>query len=100
MTLTRRQREVLDHITAFIQDRRYSPSLQEIADHFGFSSPATIHKHVTNLITKGYLTRDWNRSRSIDVVGQAPRPVPMVHPCPTCGTMLARQVLAPVGEES
>lgn len=74
MALTRRQREVLDFITEFIDTRRYSPSLEEIAEHFGLSSVATVHKHVTNLEKKGFIRRDWNRSRSIDVVqDQAPR---------------------------
>ncbi|MEM7246615.1 MAG: transcriptional repressor LexA [Acidobacteriota bacterium] len=67
MALTKRQREVLDFITDFIQSRRYSPSLDEIKDHFGLSSVATVHKHVSNLEEKGFIRRDWNRSRSIDL---------------------------------
>lgn len=67
MALTRRQREVLDFITDFIRTKRYSPSLEEIAAHFGLSSVATVHKHVTNLEKKGFIRRSWNRSRSIDV---------------------------------
>jgi len=73
MALTRRQREILDFITEFIGSRRYSPSLEEIAEHFGLSSVATVHKHVSNLEKKGFIRRDWNRSRSIDLV--APEPV-------------------------
>ena len=34
----------------------------------GLSSLATVHKHVTNLEKKGLLTRDYNRSRSIDLL--------------------------------
>jgi repressor LexA len=68
MALTRRQREVLDFITDFIQSKRYSPSLEEIADHFDLNSVATVHKHVSNLEKKGFIRRDWNRSRSIDVL--------------------------------
>jgi repressor LexA len=71
MALTRRQREVLDFITDFIRTKRYSPSLEEIAQHFGLSSVATVHKHVTNLEKKGFIKRAWNRSRSIDVAGPA-----------------------------
>ena len=71
MALTRRQREILDFITEFIATRRYSPSLEEIAEHFGLSSVATVHKHVSNLEQKGFIKRDWNRSRSIDVVAES-----------------------------
>lgn len=74
MALTRRQREVLDFIEDFIRTKRYSPSLEEIAKHFGLSSVATVHKHVVNLEKKGFIRRDWNRSRSIDVA-PPPRPV-------------------------
>ncbi len=66
--LTRCQREVLDFITEFIRARRYSPSLEEIAVHFGLSSVATVHKHVSNLEQKGYIKRWWNRGRSIEVI--------------------------------
>jgi repressor LexA len=68
MALTRRQREMLDFIAEFIRTKRYSPSLEEIAAHFGLSSVATVHKHVSNLERKGFIKRSWNRSRSIDLV--------------------------------
>ena len=68
MALTRRQREILDFIAAFIGQKRYSPSLEEIAAHFGLSSVATVHKHVSNLERKGFIRRSWNRSRSIDLL--------------------------------
>jgi repressor LexA len=68
MALTRRQREILDYIADFIRTRRYSPSLEEIAEHFGLSSVATVHKHVSNLEKKAFIRRSWNRSRSIDLI--------------------------------
>src|SRR5688572_403541 len=68
MALTRRQREILDFIAEFIRTRRYSPSLEEIAAHFGLSSVATVHKHVSNLEKKAFIRRSWNRSRSIDLI--------------------------------
>ena len=81
MALTRRQREILDFITEFIASRRYSPSLEEIAEHFGLASVATVHKHVSNLEKKGCIKRDWNRSRSIDVLADdAPRPAGLAAP--------------------
>lgn len=75
MGLTRRQREILDYVSQFIERHGYSPSLEEIGRHFGLSSVATVHKHVTNLVQKGLLRRVWNQNRSLEVVREdaAPR---------------------------
>jgi repressor LexA len=68
MAITRRQRQVYDFISDFVQSRGYSPSFEEIGEGLGLSSLATVHKHVSNLEQKGLLRRDYNRSRSIDVL--------------------------------
>src|SRR5882762_7550470 len=68
MAITRRQRELYDFISRFVAEKGYSPSFEEIAEGLGLSSLATVHKHVSNLEKKGLLTRDYNRSRSIDLV--------------------------------
>jgi repressor LexA len=68
MAITRRQRELYDFISEFVQKNQYSPSFDEIREGMGLNSLATVHKHVTNLERKGLLTRDYNRSRSIDLV--------------------------------
>jgi len=68
MALTKRQRQVYDFIASFVQRQGYSPSFEEIGDGLGMSSLATVHKHITNLEKKGLLKRDYNRSRSIDVL--------------------------------
>ncbi len=67
MALTRRQREVLDVIREFIGRQGYSPSLEEIGAELGLSSVATVHKHVTLLVEKGYVRRTWNQNRSIEM---------------------------------
>ena len=68
MAITRRQRQVYDFIANFVQSHGYSPSFEEIGGGLGLSSLATVHKHITNLEKKGLLRRDYNRSRSIDVL--------------------------------
>jgi repressor LexA len=68
MALTKRQRQVYDFIADFVQRKGYSPSFEEIGSGLGLSSLATVHKHITNLEKKGLLRRDYNRSRSIDVL--------------------------------
>jgi repressor LexA len=68
MAITKRQRQMYDFISDFVQKHSYSPSFEEIGDGMGLSSLATVHKHVSNLEKKGLLTRDYNRSRSIDLL--------------------------------
>ena len=68
MAITKRQREIYDFIARFVAERGYSPSFEEIGEGTRLSSLATVHKHITNLEKKGLLKRDYNRSRSIDVL--------------------------------
>jgi len=68
MAITKRQRQVYDFIAEFVQRNNYTPSFQEIGDGLGLSSLATVHKHISNLEKKGLLSRDYNRSRSIDLL--------------------------------
>ena len=68
MAITRRQHELYDFLSRFVAEKGYSPSFEEIKEGMGLSSLATVHKHVTNLEKKGLLTRDYNRSRSIDLI--------------------------------
>jgi len=68
MALTRRQKQVYDFISGFVDKNGYSPSYEEIADGLGLSSLATVHKHISNLEEKELLRRDYNRSRSIDLL--------------------------------
>ncbi|MEM7415973.1 MAG: transcriptional repressor LexA [Gemmatimonadota bacterium] len=70
MPLTKRQKEILDYIESFIDDRGYAPSFEEIAESFGYSSLATVHEHLSNLERKGYIRKSYNESRSIEMVGR------------------------------
>ncbi len=68
MPLTQRQQQVLSFIESFIESRGYSPSMEEIADHFGIASLNAIHKHLHVLEERGFIHRLSNRARSIRVV--------------------------------
>jgi repressor LexA len=57
-----------DFISRFVTEHQYSPSYEEIKAGLGLNSLATVHKHVSNMEKKGLLTRDYNRSRSIELV--------------------------------
>lgn len=67
MALTRRQKEVMDFLSSFIEQHGYSPSYEEIASGLGLASLATVHKHVQALEAKQYLRRSYNHSRSLEI---------------------------------
>ncbi len=54
---TKRQKEVLDFITGYIERHGYEPSYQQIAWQLGVSSKAGIAKHVKSLEKQGLLSR-------------------------------------------
>jgi repressor LexA len=68
MKLTRRQKEILDFVTEFIAREGYSPSMEEIAGHFQFASLNAVFKHLEAIEARGYLHRDANRARSIELM--------------------------------
>ncbi len=70
MALTRRQKEVMDFLSAFIEKHGYSPSYEELASGLGLASLATVHKHVQALEAKQYLRRSYNHSRSLEIGGR------------------------------
>ncbi|TDI32800.1 MAG: transcriptional repressor LexA [Acidobacteria bacterium] len=80
MAMTRRQKEILDFVGAFVKENGYSPSLEEIADELGLSSVSTVHKHVSHLLEKGLLRRGWNQNRSLEPVRFERRPRAAVIP--------------------
>jgi repressor LexA len=65
--LTERQRQVLDFIDEEVRTRGYPPSVREIGDAVGLSSPSTVHAHLAALQDKGYLRRDPSKPRAIEV---------------------------------
>jgi repressor LexA len=74
MTLTKRQKEVLDFLVGFSNKHGYSPSFEEIARALRLTSLATVHKHISTLERKGFVRRGYNQSRSIEVM-QLPKPI-------------------------
>lgn len=65
--LTKRQKEILSFIENYIQKHDYAPSFREIAGHFNLNSIATVADHLENLKNKGYLTKDYNEARSLQL---------------------------------
>lgn len=65
--LSPRQREVLEFIDAQIRDRGFPPSVREIGEAVGLSSPSTVHAHLGALQDKGFLRRDPSKPRAIEL---------------------------------
>jgi repressor LexA len=70
-TLTDRQQQILDLIDTTVRARGYPPSVREIGDAVGLSSPSTVHSHLSTLVREGYLRRDPSKPRAIEVLGMA-----------------------------
>ncbi len=66
--LTKKQKEVLDFISEYEKDFGYAPSLNEIKDAVGSSAVSTIHEHISNLISKGFLKRIKGSARSLELI--------------------------------
>jgi repressor LexA len=67
--LTQRQRTILDVIRASVTTRGYPPSIREIGDAVGLTSTSSVAHQLRTLERKGYLRRDPNRPRAVDVRG-------------------------------
>ena len=65
--LTDRQRQVLDFIEKTVSERGYPPSVREIGQAVGLTSPSTVHSHLSSLQRMGYLRRDATKPRAIEV---------------------------------
>ena len=65
--LTERQRAILEFIVAQQKARGFPPSVREIGDAVGLTSPSTVHSHLETLQRRGYLQRDPTKPRAIEV---------------------------------
>lgn len=65
--ITRKQKEVLDFLNTYSEERGYSPSLDEIRHHFKLASVSTAHYYVAKLQKEGYLQKTSNQPRSINL---------------------------------
>ena len=72
--LTPRQRKVLEVIRDWVERFGYPPSVREIGDAVGLTSTSSVHHQLRTLERKGYLRRDPNRTRAVDVRGPEDNP--------------------------
>ena len=71
--ISKRQQEILDLIRDTVADRGYPPSVREIGEAVGLSSPSTVHSHLSTLVAGGYLRRDPSKPRAIEVIDSGSR---------------------------
>src|SRR5688500_13430337 len=65
--LTARQKGILDMIETSMRERGYPPSVREIGDAVGLTSPSTVHSHLASLERMGFLRRDPTKPRALEV---------------------------------
>ncbi len=66
---TKKQQAVLEFIREHILNKGISPTVREVAGHFGFASPLSAQLHITALIKKGYLKKMPFKQRALEIVG-------------------------------
>jgi repressor LexA len=70
ITLYKKQKQILDYISQYIQQNSTSPTLQEIANAMGLSSLATVHEHLQALVNKGVIKRYEGAVRGIEILDE------------------------------
>ena len=66
--LTRRQEDILNFIKEYIVKSGYPPTIREICTAMGVSSPATVHAHLANLESKGFIKKEDTKNRAIELL--------------------------------
>ncbi len=66
--LTEKQRQILEFVVDFMEDKGVTPTMREIASRFGFSAPASVRRHLEALEKKGYIRRHEGRARGIEPI--------------------------------
>ena len=88
--LTEKQKRVYDFIVSTTADRGYPPSIREICQGLGISSPSTAHAHVSALAAAGYIQKEPGKTRALALTGESYRKIPVM------GTVTAGQPILAV----
>lgn len=95
ITLYKRQKQILDFITQYVQKNGFSPTLTEIAKALGVSSLATVHEHLATMVKKGIIKRYHGSVRGIEIVGQKEKILSNEVELPLLGMIAAGQPIEP-----
>jgi repressor LexA len=66
--LTSRQREILEFVNSHVAAHGYPPTVREIGQAVGLTSPSTVHAHLARLETAGLIRRDATKPRALEVI--------------------------------
>ena len=67
-TLSAKQAEILQYLKEYIGKKGFPPSVREIGDHVHLKSTSSVHAHMQTLERRGYIRRDPNHPRAIDIL--------------------------------
>jgi len=73
MEISGKQREILEFMIRYQEEKGYPPAVREIGAAVGLSSTSTVHGHLSRLESKGYIRRDPSKPRAIEIV-KVPEP--------------------------
>jgi repressor LexA len=66
--LTDRQREIIEFVNTHVEKHGYPPTVREIGQAVGLTSPSTVHAHLAKLETAGHIRRDPTKPRALEVI--------------------------------
>ncbi|GGK12893.1 LexA repressor [Caldalkalibacillus thermarum] len=76
MSLSKRQKLILDFIKKEVREKGYPPSVREIGEAVGLASSSTVHGHLARLEQKGYIRRNPTKPRAIEILDEDVRNQP------------------------
>ena len=68
MELSPRQREILEFVNTHVDEHGYPPTVREIGQAVGLTSPSTVHAHLARLESSGLIRRDPTKPRALEVI--------------------------------
>ena len=68
MELTPRQSEILEFVNTHVESHGYPPTVREIGQAVGLTSPSTVHAHLARLESAGLIRRDATKPRALEVI--------------------------------
>jgi repressor LexA len=71
--LTKRQQEIWEFLTEYVDAHGYPPTVREIGEKVGLASPSTVHAHLANLERAGLIKRDPTKPRAVELTGREKR---------------------------
>lgn len=100
VTLYKRQKQIVDFISQYIQKNGYSPTLTEIAEALGLSSLATVHEHLSSLVKKGIIKKFDGAVRGIELLDKKMSQITEGIELPIIGMIVAGKPIEPFTDDN